>query len=138
MNSHVRFLEDLVQLINAFMKQKDNYMLSDRYVAEFMEKYERLNLQGYNSGGYAYSESLNIFNKAEEEQKRQLKEGMQDTNMTVDPSDATGIQSESLVRKPTLMEKIKKSVGLKVTDAMSKARAQLPEEVEMLNDEGQI
>ena len=34
-----------------------------------MEKYEKLNLQGYNSGGYAYKESKKIFAKAEEENK---------------------------------------------------------------------
>ena len=49
------------------MQQKDKYLLSDRYVPEFMEKYESLNLQGYNSGGYAYRESQEIFARAEEE-----------------------------------------------------------------------
>ena len=54
------------------MQEKDKYILSDRYVSEFMEKYERLNLQGYNSGGYAYRESKRIFAKAEEEHKKIL------------------------------------------------------------------
>ena len=49
-------------------EEKDKYVLSDRYVAEFLEKYERLNLKGYNSGGYAYRESKKIFARAEEEQ----------------------------------------------------------------------
>jgi len=31
-------------MIRDFMQEKDKYMLSDRYVSEFMEKYERLNL----------------------------------------------------------------------------------------------
>ena len=57
LKSHEGFLQELVQLIRSFMQQKDKYYLSDRYVAEFLEKYERLNLQGYNSGGYAYRES---------------------------------------------------------------------------------
>jgi len=56
-------------MIRSFMQQKDKYVLSDRYVAEFMEKYERLNLKGYNSGGYAYRESKKIFARSDEENK---------------------------------------------------------------------
>jgi len=59
----------MAQMIRSFMQQKDKYVLSDRYVAEFMEKYERLNLKGYNSGGYAYRESKKIFARSEEENK---------------------------------------------------------------------
>ena len=69
LRTHERFLEEMVQMIRSFMQDKDKYVLTDRYVSEFMEKYERLNLQGYNSGGYAYRESKRIFAKADEENK---------------------------------------------------------------------
>ena len=69
LRTHERFLDEMSQMIRSFMQEKDKYVLSDRYVSEFMEKYERLNLQGYNSGGYAYRESQRIFAKAEEENK---------------------------------------------------------------------
>ena len=68
LRTHERSLQELSSMIRTFMQQKDKYLLSDRYVPEFMEKYERLNLQGYNSGGYAYKESKKIFAKAEEEE----------------------------------------------------------------------
>ena len=44
LRTHERFLEEMAQLIRQFMQEKDKYVLSDRYVSEFMEKYERLNL----------------------------------------------------------------------------------------------
>ena len=69
LTTHERFLQELSKMIRGFMQEKDKYLLSDRYVAEFMEKYEQLNLRGYNSGGHAYRESKQIFAKAEEEHK---------------------------------------------------------------------
>ena len=57
LKTHTKFLEQLSQMLKEFMQQKDNYMLSDRYIPEFIEKYEKHNLQGYNSGGYAYLQS---------------------------------------------------------------------------------
>jgi len=61
LKTHERFLIELSQMVRGFMQTKDKYALSDRYIAEFMEKYERLNLEGYNAGGYAYRESKKIF-----------------------------------------------------------------------------
>lgn len=69
LRTHERFLQELSQMIRSFMQTKDKYVLSDRYISEFMEKYERLNLEGYNSGGYAYRETKKIFSRAEEEHK---------------------------------------------------------------------
>ena len=54
LKTHVKFLETLTTMLKDFMKQKDEYVLQDRYVAEFIQKYEHHNLQGYNSGNYAY------------------------------------------------------------------------------------
>ena len=44
LRTHERSLQELSSMIRTFMQQKDKYLLSDRYVPEFMEKYERLNL----------------------------------------------------------------------------------------------
>jgi len=87
-------------MIRGFMQDKDKYVLSDRYVSEFMEKYEQLNLQGYNSGGYAYRESKRIFAKAEEENKLMqhgsinmsgLAESIQVRGGNTDNTDANGV-----------------------------------------------
>ena len=40
LKTHERFLQELTTMIRGFMQQKDKYVLSDRYVSEFMEKYE--------------------------------------------------------------------------------------------------
>ena len=91
------------------MQEKDKYILSDRYVSEFMEKYERLNLQGYNSGGYAYRESKRIFAKAEEEHKKIIA-GNSDMSAIAESIrvDSSGIA------KPSFMDRMKKSFGLRV------------------------
>ena len=44
LKTHTKFLEQLSQMLKEFMQQKDNYMLSDRYIPEFIEKYEKHNL----------------------------------------------------------------------------------------------
>ena len=44
LRTHERFLQEMVTMIRDFMQEKDKYVLQDRYVSEFMEKYERLNL----------------------------------------------------------------------------------------------
>jgi len=90
-------------------------VLSDRYIAEFMEKYERLNLEGYNSGGYAYRESKKIFSRVEED--------IQIGSHTSAMKDVSGIAESIRVGKDNanikegLFTKFKKSVGLKVDDA---------------------
>ena len=57
LRSHEQFLQELCKMVRGFMQTKDNYILSDRFMAEFIEKYEHLNFAGYNAGGYAYRES---------------------------------------------------------------------------------
>jgi len=39
------------------MTQKDVFIVSNKFIADFLETYESHNLQGYNSGGYAYLSS---------------------------------------------------------------------------------
>lgn len=123
-------------MIRAFMKNKDQYVLSDRYVSEFMEKYERLNLQGYNSGGYAYRESKRILSKAEEEHK----------NMNAETSEVSAIAesirvraSDSELGKLSLMDRMKEAIGLKVDEAVRATEEEKKgEEVEMLDEQGHI
>jgi hypothetical protein len=93
------------------MQAKDKYVLSDRYVSEFMEKYEGLNLQGYNSGGYAYRESKRIFDKAEEEHKNLL---VGSTDVSVLAESIRVKNHDSDMAKPSLMDRIKQSVGMRV------------------------
>ena len=91
-------------MIRGFMQQKDKYVLSDRYVSEFMEKYEGLNLQGYNSGGYAYRESKRIFAKAEEEQKM-MTHGSIDASCLLESIKVKVADGASA--KPSLMDRMK-------------------------------
>lgn len=131
LKTHERFLQDVVQMIRAFMQSKDKYLLSDRYVSEFMEKYERLNLQGYNSGGYAYRESKRILSKAEEEHK----------NLNAETAEVSAIAESIRVRnsadselaKPSLMARMKNAMGMKVEQAVREEEKK-GEEVEMLDE----
>lgn len=131
LKTHERFLQDMVQMIRAFMQSKDKYLLSDRYVSEFMEKYERLNLQGYNSGGYAYRESKRILSKAEEEHK----------NLNAETAEVSAIAESIRVRnsadselaKPSLMARMKNAMGMKVEQAVREEEKK-GEEVEMLDE----
>lgn len=93
------------------MKQKDSYLLNDMYVAEFMEKYEHHNLAGYNSGGYAYRESKKIFARAEEDQMLKAA-GTNDISSIAESIRVRG--SVSALAKPSLMDKIKKGIGMRV------------------------
>ena len=125
-------------MIRTFMQQKDKYLLSDRYVAEFLEKYERLNLKGYNSGGYAYRESKAIFAKAEEDH-RLMQHGSMDVSMLAESIKVKGVDS-SLAR-PSLMDRIQQAVGLKAQKAMRESIDGKPGEVggvEMLDEQGHI
>lgn len=88
-------------------------MLSDRYIAEFMEKYESLNLEGYNSGGYAYRETNKIFSRAEEEHKGHAS-AMKDVS-TIAESVRVSKDTPN-IRRESLFDKFKKSVGMRVTD----------------------
>jgi len=118
------------------MQAKDKYVLSDRYVSEFMEKYEGLNLQGYNSGGYAYRESKRIFDKAEEEHKNIL---AGTAEMSVLAESIRVQNSDSGMAKTSLMDRIKQSVGLKVERVLADAEEEKKgEEVQMLDEEGHI
>ena len=108
LRTHERFLQELAQMVRSFMQQKDKYVLADRYVSEFMEKYERLNLKGYNSGGYAYRECKKIFAKAEESQRNNLKD------VTCIAESVRVRDSLQDVPQLSLMDRIRKSVGLKV------------------------
>lgn len=74
LKTHEPFLQEMVSMIRSFMKQKASYLDNDNYVSVFMEKYERLNLKGYNSGGYAYRESKRLLAKADEEHKNLVAE----------------------------------------------------------------
>ena len=124
-------------MIRTFMQQKDKYLLSDRYVAEFLEKYERLNLKGYNSGGYAYRESKAIFAKAEEDH-RLMQHGSMDVSMLAESIKVKGVDS-SLAR-PSLMDRISQAVGLKAQNAVRESIEAKPGEagVEMLDEQGHI
>ena len=115
LRTHERFLQELSQMIRSFMQSKDQYMLSDRYVSEFMEKYERLNLKGYNSGGYAYRESKKIFAKSEEEQKMMM-HGSIDAS-SIAESIRIKSTSDSALAKPSLMDRMKQAIGLKLEQA---------------------
>ena len=86
-------------------------MLSDRYVAEFMEKYERLNLKGYNSGGYAYRESKKIFARAEEEAKAQ-RSNLKDISSLAESVRVKSSVPTNNVAQPSLFDKMKKAIGL--------------------------
>ena len=120
------------------MKEKDQYTLSDRYVSEFMEKYERLNLQGYNSGGYAYRESKRIFAKAEEENKL-MHHGSIDMSNLAESIKVRNSQNDGPTGTPSLMDRMKKAVGLKISAAIQQAEDdKKSEEVEMLDEQGHI
>ena len=70
LKTHIKFLEGLSVMLKDFMSQKDEYILQDRYVAEFIEKFEAHNLHGYNNGGYAYAASGQILNPEPEEESQ--------------------------------------------------------------------
>ena len=111
LRTHERFLQEMSQMIRGFMQQKDKYVLSDRYVAEFMEKYERLNLKGYNSGGYAYRESKKIFARAEEEAKAQ-RSNLKDISSLAESVRVKSSVPTNNVAQPSLFDKMKKAIGL--------------------------
>ena len=119
------------------MQQKDKYLLGDRYVSEFMEKYEKLNLQGYNSGGYAYKESKKIFAKAEEENKA-FQSGTMDISELAQSIKVGGSNDMSGMRRPTLMDRIKKGIGMRVDEAKKGSDKKKDEEIAMLDEEGYI
>ena len=112
-------------------------MLSDRYVAEFLEKYERLNLKGYNSGGCAYRESKAIFAKAEEEH-RLMQHASMDVSMLAESVKVKGVDS-SLAR-PSLMQRLSQAVGIKTQNAMRESQDPKLGEggIEMLDEQGHI
>jgi len=93
-------------MIRSFMQSKDRYVLSDRYIAEFLEKYERLNLKGYNSGGYAYRESKKIFAKTEEEAKM-LTHGSIDASSIAESIKVRSSADKNLENQPSLMDRMK-------------------------------
>ena len=130
-------------MIRSFMQQKDKYLLSDRYVAEFMEKYEQLNLRGYNSGGHAYRESKDIFAKAEEEHKIMLQHGSIDiSNMAESirvknaPTNEDGVPQA----RTSIMDQLKKAIGIKVQQALDETRRSTNGggDIEMLDANGHI
>lgn len=93
-------------------------MLSDRYIAEFMEKYEHLNLAGYNAGGYAYRESKKIFQRAEEDPKSQQRGNMKDVSQLAESikvrSNSVAVQGAGMRRPTSLIDKMKIKLGLQV------------------------
>ena len=102
-------------------------MLQDRYVAEFIEKYEHHNLQGYNSGGYAYLQSHQILNNAanqsEVEESAELTQ-----NIKVDGA-----------RKPSLKDRLKNIVGMKSKEGLQQdwrleINATEEDEIEIANE----
>jgi len=136
LRTHERFLQELSQMIRSFMQQKDKYVLQDRYVSEFMEKYERLNLEGYNSGGYAYRECKKIFERAEEEHKYQRGNLKDVTSIAESIRVHSGAAGDT---RPSLMDRIKKSVGLKVAAASEAAEDEKQgDAIEMLDEHGHI
>lgn len=106
-------------MVRDFMQKKDTYVLQDRYIAEFMEKYERLNLEGYNSGGYAYRESKKIFNRAQEESKGQHRSNLKDVSSlqeSIKVNLSTMNTQDIQGRRLTLFDKLKKTVGIRVAE----------------------
>ena len=85
-------------------------MLEDRYIAEFMEKYERLNLEAYNSGGYAYRETKKIFTRAGEEHKNQ-RNNMKDVSALAESIRVTST-NQNVTKSTTLFSKLKKAAGI--------------------------
>ena len=141
LRTHERFLEEMAQLIRQFMQEKDKYVLSDRYVSEFMEKYERLNLQGYNSGGYAYRESKRIFAKAEEEHKLMQHGSIEMSGLAESIKVRRNSEDQNLgSNKPSLIDRIKKSVGMKVSAVFEDVNqdSKQGEEIDMLDEQGHI
>ena len=113
-------------------------MLSDRYVAEFMEKYERLNLKGYNSGGYAYRESKKIFARAEEEAKAQ-RSNLKDISSLAESVRIKSSAAANNVAQPSLFDKMKKAIGLQVAEEIEQQDLSLADdEIEMLDEQGHI
>jgi len=55
--THLNFLQGLAELLKKFAVTQEQYIVSNKFICEFIENYEGHNLQGYNSGGYAYLES---------------------------------------------------------------------------------
>ena len=54
LETHEEFITELRDLMKTYMRERDSYVYQNTYVTEFIEKYEQINLQGYNNGGYAY------------------------------------------------------------------------------------
>ena len=137
LRTHERFLQELAQMIRSFMQQKDKYQLSDRYVSEFMEKYEQLNLQGYNSGGYAYRESKKIFARSEEENKLQQHGSIQDVSTLAESVKVK--QPIDTEAKPSLMDRMKQAIGIRLENELEATREENKgQEIEMLDDQGHI
>ena len=126
-------------MIRSFMQQKDKYILSDRYVAEFMEKYERLNLQGYNSGGYAYRESKKIFEKAEEENKLNQHGSIHDVSSLAESIKVKVPPTSEDAKPKSLMDRMKEAIGIRIADALEATREEAKgQEIEMLDEQGHI
>jgi hypothetical protein len=60
---------DTKEMLEEFCKDKDLYMIENsKFVMDYLTQYEQHNLQGYNSGGYAYRNSQ--FVKSTDSQNR--------------------------------------------------------------------
>ena len=47
----------------SFANNKESYVLSNRFVTEFLESYEKHNLAAYNAGDYAYKQSEQLLDQ---------------------------------------------------------------------------
>ena len=116
LSTHENFLVELRDMLKVYMRQRDSYVIANTYVTEFIEKYEEINLKGYNSGNYAYREGQQIFDESDKKKKGAAEENADESKVEV-PIAEKGITIEGGKKKLSVMGKFKKALGMKVTES---------------------
>lgn len=114
LDTHEVFITELRDLLKTYMREQDSYVYSNTYVTEFIEKYEHINLEGYNSGGYAYKESKEVvFDQADAKKAEETKQRSLEESQVIMPVPEKGFTMEQS-RRVSVLDRFKKAIGMKV------------------------
>ena len=115
LDTHEKFVVEMRDMLKNFMRQRDSYVFSNTYLTEFIEKYEQINLQGYNNGGYAYKESKEVVFDPQAQEKEEAKDKDKDLSesQVVMPVAEKGIVMDSQCRV-SMIDKLRSAIGMKL------------------------
>ena len=115
LDTHEKFVVEMRDMLKSYMRQRDSYVYSNTYLTEFIEKYEQINLQGYNNGGYAYKESKELVFDPQQQQNEEEKDKDKDQSQSqvVMPIHEKGITIDSQHRV-SMIDKLRSAIGMKL------------------------